>query len=393
MARSILVLALRVCVSTWVACQVAKAGEVTLEQGPSTVTARIDGEVFTVLHTSKEWKKPFFSPVTAAGGIEQLVQDVQQPSGEPGLPGSRVMVCRENAVLRVLEQETGGKLALDEVLDVRDVKRPWLWVPEKNGWVHERDVAPLGSVVTRVIQTHPTEGLDKNAPLYYDHPHHKGIWFSIDEVNEIRYWAEKGIIRNVSVTINEAKGESASLTMVNHWLDTDESPLLQETAKIRILADRTMVCDYELTAVSKPVTFHDTKEGFFGIRVPNSMRENSGGGPVTNAEGLLTTANCWGKTSAWVDYAGPVGNRKLAVTIFDHPVTFKKSRYHVRDYGLFSVSPFGDKAYTNGAEPEAPLTIEPGKSISLQYGLHVRDYAGDAKAAGEAYQRYLAVPR
>ena len=114
---------------------------------------------------------------------------------------------------------------------------------------------------------------------------------------------------------------------------------------------------------------------------------------MENADGLKTTANCWGKTSAWVDYAGPVGKRKLAVTIFDHPGTFKKSRYHVRDYGLFSVSPFGDKAYTNGVEPEAPVTIEPGKSISLRYGIHVRDYAGDTKAAAEAYQRYLAVPR
>ena len=369
------------------------AGEVTLEPGLNSVTVRIDGEVFTVLHTSKDWKKPFFSPVTAAAGIEQLAKDVTEPSGEPGLPGSRVMVCREDAVLRVLEKETTGQLALDEILDVREVKRPWLWVPEKNGWVHERDVAPLGSSVTRVIQTNPTAGLDKNAPLYYDHPHHKGIWFSVDEVNEIQYWAEKGIIRNVSVTINEAKGESACLTLVNHWLGTDESLLLQETTQVRILADRTMVFDYDLAAVGQPVTFRDTKEGLFGIRVPNSMRENSGGGPVENADGLKTTANCWGKTSAWVDYAGPVGKRHFAVTIFDHPASFKKSRYHVRDYGLFSVSPFGDKAYTNGVEPDAPVTIEPGKSLQLRYGVHVRDYAGDTKAAGAAYERYLAVPR
>ena len=369
------------------------AGEVTLEQGPNTVVVRIDGQVFTTLHTSKDWKKPFFYPVTAAGGIEQLSQDVSEPSGEPGLPGSRVMICTENAVLKVDDKETTGQLALDEIVDVREVKRPWLLVPEKNGWVHERDVAPLGSTVTRVIQLNPIAGLDKNSPLSYDHPHHKGIWFSIDEVNEIRFWAEKGIIRNISVTIHEAKGAMAHMTLVNHWLDTDGSPLLKETTQVRIQADRTVVYDFELDAVSKPVTFHDTKEGLFGIRLPNSMREISGGGPVANADGLTTTANCWGKPSLWVDYAGPVGKRKLAVTIFDHPASFKKSRYHVRDYGLFSVSPFGDKAYTNGVEPEAPLTITPGKSLSLRYGVHIRDYAGNADAAGEAYKRYLAIPR
>lgn len=380
------------CLSVSLICQSVFAGEVTLDQSPNSVCIRIDGEVFTVLHHSQDWKKPFFSPVTAAGGIEQLAKDVLEPSGEPGLPGSRVIVCREDAELRVFGVST-GTLKLDEVIDVRTVLRPWLWVPEKNGWVHERDVAPLGSTVTRVIQTNPTEGLDKNHPLYYDHPHHKGIWFSIDEVNENRFWAEKAIIRNVSVTIHEAHGESASLTLVNHWLDADESPLLKETTQVRIFADRTIVFDYDLAALNKPVTFHDTKEGLFGIRLPNSMRETHGGGPVENADGLKTTAHCWGKTSPWVDYAGPVGKRNLAVTIFDHPGTFKKSRYHVRDYGLFSVSPFGDKAYTNGTEPEAPLTIDPGKSITLRYGIHIRDYAGDTKAAAEAYQRYLTVPR
>lgn len=372
----------------------ATAGEVTIERGPHSAVVRIDGQIFTTLHTSPTWKKPFFYPVTAGGGIEQLAKDAKEPSGEPGLPGSRVLVCRENAILRVSDKEVQGRLALDEVIEVREVKRPWLWVPEKNAWVHEGDVAPLGSTVTRVIQTNPTDGLDRAHPMYYDHPHHKGVWFSIDEVNEIRYWAEKGIIRNESVRIDEAKGESASLTMINHWLDTDETtPLLKETTKVRIFSDRTMVFDYDLAPINKAVTFHDTKEGLFGIRLPNSMRETHGGGPVENADGLKTTANCWGKTSAWVDYAGPVGHRKLAVTIFDHPGTFKKSRYHVRDYGLFSVSPFGDKAYTNGAEPEAPVTIEPGKSLTLRYGLHVRDYSGDTQAAAQAYQSYLKVPR
>ena len=368
------------------------AGEVTLEQSPKSVCVRIDGEVFTVLHTSNEWKKPFFNPVTAARGIEQLSQDVLEPSGEPGLPGSRVIVCREEAELRVFGAST-GTLSMGEVIDVRAVKRPWLWVPEKNGWVHERDVAPLGSTVTRVIQTNPTAGLDRDHPLYYDHPHHKGVWISVDEVNGIKFWNESGLIRNVTTTINVARGESAQLTLVNHWLDAAGSPLLQETTHIQIFADRMMVFDINFAAVDKPVTFEDTKEGLFAIRLPNSMREFTGGGPVTNAEGQSTTANCWGQTSPWVDYVGPVGHRKLAVTLFDHAGSFHKSRYHVRDYGLFSASPFGDHAYTNGTQPEAPVHLEPGKSIGLRYGLSIRDETANPKAAAEAYQRFAELPR
>ena len=393
MARPMTALVLGVCLSSWLAGHTAMAGEVTLTQSANSVCVRIDGEVFTVLHTSKEWPKPFFNPVTAAGGIEQLAKDVAEPSGEPGLPGSRVIVCREDAELRVLEKSTAGLVRLGEVIEVREVKRPWLWVPEKNGWINEADVAPLGSTVTRVLQANPQAGLAKDHPLYYDHPHHKGVWFSVDEVNEIKFWAEKGIIRNVSVTIDQAQGEWAGMTVVNHWLNLDETPLLKETTKVRILADRTMAFDIELAAIDKPVSFHDTKEGLFAIRLPNSMRESHGGGPVENAEGLQTTAKCWGQTSPWVDYAGPVGHRKLAVTMFDHSSSFRKSRYHVRDYGLFSASPFGEKAYTNGAQPEAPVTLEPGKSIRLSYGLHVREYTGDAKGAAEAYQRFAALPR
>lgn len=365
-------------------------GEVTLESGAHSVVVRIDGEVFTVLHTSPDWKKPFLYPVTAPGGIAHLSEDVKHPSGEEGLPGSRVMICKEDAELKVFDGVC-GTLKQDEIVEVKTVKRPWLWVPEKNGWVHERDVAPLGSVVTRVIQLSPKKDLDKKHPLYYDHPHHKGIWNTIDEVNGIKFWNEDGIVRNQSVTVDQAAGESAQLTMVNHWLAADGSPVVKETTRLRFFADYSLATDIEFTAVDKAVTFGDTKEGLFAIRLPNSMRENAGGGPVANAEGLTTTVSCWGKTSPWVDYAGPVGHRKLAVTLMDWAGAFRKSRYHVRDYGLFSINPFGPKSYTNGMEPEAPVTIEPGKSIQLRYGLSVREFV-DHQGAAEAYKRFEKLP-
>lgn len=373
----------------WTSAGLAHAGEVTLEPGPNSVCVRINGEVFTVLNTSKDWKKPFLYPVAAPGGIQHLSEDVKQPIGEEGLPGSRVMVCKEDAELRL--SDSTGKLKLGEIIDVRSIKRPLLWVPDLNGWVHERDVAPLGSVVTRVIQQAPKKDLDRKHPLYYDHPHHKGIWNTIDEVNGIKFWNEDATVRNISVTIDQAQGESAQLTMVNHWLSPDGSPLVKETTKLRFMADHSLVADIDFAAVDKAVTFGDTKEGLFAIRLPNSMRENAGGGPVANADGLTSTMNCWGKTSPWVDYAGPVGHRKLAVTLMDWSGAFRKSRYHVRDYGLFSINPFGPKSYTNGAEPESPVTIEPGKSIQLRYGVSVREFV-DHQGAAEAYKRFESLP-
>ena len=129
-----------------------------------------------------------------------------------------------------------------------------------------------GTVVTRVIGD--TE--DK------DHPHHKGIWFSVDEVNGIKFWAEAGKILNVKVEVVE--GDPARIKLKNHWLGADELPIVVETTTISIFSSRLIVYDATFSAGVDKVTFGDTKEGLFGIRVAPTMREKVGG-VVVNAEG------------------------------------------------------------------------------------------------------------
>ncbi|MSR60521.1 MAG: hypothetical protein EXS05_23245 [Planctomycetaceae bacterium] len=222
-----------------------------------------------------------------------------------------------------------------------------------------------------------------------DHPHHKGIWCAIDEVNDIKFWAEKGKIENTTVEIVKAEGNPAQFKIVNHWLDADGKPLLNELVTVGIHANRLITYDLAFVAAEKSVTFGDTKEGMFGIRVADSLRGKSGG-KFINAEGAKGEMECWGKESKWVDYVGQVDGKQYGVAIFDHPGNFRKSRFHVRDYGLFTLSPFGQKAYTNGELPEDPLTLAPGKSVRLRYGLYIHDGDGEQGRVGEEYEMFCA---
>jgi hypothetical protein len=221
-----------------------------------------------------------------------------------------------------------------------------------------------------------------------DHPHHKGIWCSVDEVNGIQFWAEKGKIENQSVELVPAIGNPARLRLVNHWLDNDGKPLIVERTEYIIFANRLIAADIQFTAADKPVTFEDTKEGLFGIRVSDTLRGKAGG-RITNAEGSQGESACWGRESKWVDYVGEVAGKTYGVTLIDHPQNIRKSRFHVRDYGLFTLSPFGQAAYTNNKLPADPLVLEPGKSIRLRYGLAI--HGGDTAEAQvpAMYEFYL----
>lgn len=222
-----------------------------------------------------------------------------------------------------------------------------------------------------------------------DHPHHKGLWVSIDEINECKHWAEKDPIVNVSVETGKSGGESAVIEVVNEWRNakTKEAEVT-ETTRITIHSNRLLEYDITFTTTRDEAIFEDTKEGLLGFRVAPSMKEKNGG-KVVSSDGSEGTKNCWGKPFPWIDYSGIVDGRTVGVALMDHPGNPRPSRYHVRDYGLFSISPFGDKAYTNGASDAHPLHLKKGESFRLRYGVYIHD--GDTAAADVAavYEQFV----
>ena len=236
-----------------------------------------------------------------------------------------------------------------------------------------------GTVLTRKL----------NDPQDDDHPHHKGVWVAVDEINDLKYWVERGPIVNRKVDIVQANGNPAVLEVSNEWQNVaGDAPVISEYTRISIFANRLMTYDIRFAAEHGDVEFGDTKEGLLGYRMTPSMKEKNTG-KVVSSDGTEGTPACWGKPFAWIDYSGTVGDGTYGVTLMDHPGNFRPSRYHVRNYGLFSISPFGERAYTKGKEAAKHVHLKKGEDLSLKYAIYFHD--GDAEVGGvkAAYEQFV----
>ena len=139
-----------------------------------------------------------------------------------------------------------------------------------------------------------------------------------------------------------------------------------------------------------PISFGDTKEGSFGVRVNDAITAAKGKGKIENAEGKTGEKDCWGRPSAWCDYSGPINNQTVGITIFDDPKNLSPASWHVRGYGLMAANPFGRGQSFPGMKGRTDLVhLNRGDHLQLRYGILL--HGGDAHAGqvAELYQRYL----
>jgi len=257
-------------------------------------------------------------------------------------------------------------------------------------------LAPLrsasGKIVTRrfPMQTIPGESRD--------HLHHRGLWFSYNDVNGVRFWENdpsytKPNLGRITVRSTSWKdgGSFGTLTAVMDWRDPGGKTLLVENRDMIFRPEgelRIIDVVVSLTA-AVDVTLGDTKEGAFAIRLAEEFTEHRGG-KIVNAEGLAGMVNTWGKRSPWIDYTGVVEGERLGVAIFDHPSNPRFPTYwHVRDYGLFSLNPFGQSTFNPDLDDNI-TKLPAGKKISFRWRVLI--HPGDAQTGrvAELYKAYAA---
>jgi hypothetical protein len=242
-----------------------------------------------------------------------------------------------------------------------------------------------------------------------DHPHQKSVWFchgdvipegivlkdKVRGVEGVDFWSEtKGCGQMACMKIGAVKTEKnhASVETENQWQTADGVPVLEEKRTIQFFdfgQTRLLVVDIDLEARYADITFGDTKEGSFGIRVNDLIREEKGNGKIENAEGKVGEKDCWGRVSAWCDYSGTIDGHKVGIAILSDPANRYPSCWHARGYGLMAANPFGraKSGFPDMKDRTDLVKLPKGEHLKLRYGLLI--HPGDAKEGkvGEFYER------
>lgn len=310
---------------------------------------------------------------------------------------AQVKITPEATRVRV---EIDGRPYTDFFFAGGEAMKPYLW-PLR---------AASGTMVTRQYPLESPPGEP------HDHPHHRGLWFSHDNVNGVDFWNNetsykspppRGRIAVDKITNVKSGPQEGGFSASLRWLDPQGTKLLDETRSFRFASApkvRIVDVDVALTAATK-VVFGDSKDGSLGIRLASALQEDKlvketvtqgaekskerktwtvpgAPGVIVNAEGLEHEKGAWGKPSDWVDYYGEINGEKVGLAILDHPSNSHRARWHVRAYGLFAANPFGYSTFTGNKSDDGSVKLDPGGTLHFRYRVIIHD--GDAKTAGIA---------
>lgn len=347
----------------------------------------------------------------------------QQPLDAAAMQGTRV------DRFAIIETDEGLKVTIDGKLFagyvIAEANKPYLYPI----------VGPTGKQMTRA---YPMELVDHEAKWQRDHPHHRGLLFGHESAGLAEWklptsgeqwkavadkdrqlvggdtWHEQKTFddyRKMSNMATEGKRRPATLAMIKHRQFTrleanDQRAIVVQVCdhvdrdgKRFFVEERTLVfqasenqrsidVDQIFTAADGDAVFEDRKDSGLAIRVPASMAMKSKqGGKVINSDGN-EIEKAWGQPAKWCDYHGPVDGEHLGIAFLNHPSSFRfPTRWHVREYGLFTANPFGQQSF-DPKLPNGDTKLKNAEQLTLKHRLIF--HVGDPESAGieEAWQAY-----
>lgn len=261
-------------------------------------------------------------------------------------------------------------------------------------------IGPTGEPMTRdfPMKDNPAE---KEANRQ-DHPHHRSLWCAHGDIRTedmtkpgSNYWnevkdapIEKVPHQVLTKIVGQASGPVFGQVIAEiDWINEKGEKDFSEQRSYMFLAGEDLrIIDVRSVFKfdQKDVTFGDTKEGgIVSVRTAITIDEK-GGGKRYNSAGK-SGEDTWGQPAEWCDYVGKVNDKVVGIAIMDHPKNYgHPTRWHIRDYGLYTANPFGLKDFTKDAAKDGSHTWKKGESVEFNYRIVL--HQDDTQAAGIADQ-------
>ncbi len=238
-----------------------------------------------------------------------------------------------------------------------------------------------------------------------DHYHQKSAWFCHGDVipdgielktraadkhvQGVDFWSEQpGHGRIVCVKVGEpvaSKDGGITVTTSNEWRTPDGEVVLEEGRAVTLLAtaDGYFLGIGSILRTPCGVTFGDTKEGAFGVRIRDdfALTHKGGTGIVTSSDGKSAKAGAkdslplWGQLATWHDYTGTIDGKTAGLTVYESAQNSQKAAWHTRAYGLMAANPFGraKSGFPGRKRQEDLVTLAKGETLTLAYTMMLHD--------------------
>jgi hypothetical protein len=295
------------------------------------------------------------------------------------------------AQVKIVDQDSkihidiGGKPYADFVVKSDEAMKPYLY--------------PLRSATGTIVTRHwPMDKVEALEPV--DHQHQRGVWFGPDDVNGFDFWnnefsyktPKRGQVKLDKISSVRSGKKDGSIAASFDWIDPNGTKIVSEFLVMIFHDDpklRIIDFNFEFTAVTD-VKFGDGKDCCFGIRLNPQLQEDKliktkgkpnetipgAPGVITNSLGKTSEKEVWGKPADWADDSGEVDGEKVGIAIFDNPANSRRSRWHVRGYGLFAANPFGVKSLGDPSG-DGSVTLKPGEKLTFKYRVVVHPAGTD----------------
>jgi hypothetical protein len=248
---------------------------------------------------------------------------------------------------------------------------------------------PAGVILSRGYPVSPMPG-DSG-----DHVWHRGIWFGHGDINGEDFWREQGRDKTSRLVLHGVPTVSGARLEALLHMQSAKSGILgsvRKTFTFRSAGEAAFIDVVIDVSADRGValTFGDTDDGGFGVRLREEFRQDRGA-KLANSEGLAGTENIWGKPAKWVLYEAMVEGKAAGVAVFDHPSNLRHpTTWHARGYALFAANPFGLRSFTRDKTRDGSHTIPAGGRQTFRYRVVMLDGNTAAAKLNKLFEDYAA---